>query len=284
MDKESIVKYLPILKHLGMTIGIGVLIVLIFFYLFLPSTTNHGETITVPNVVNQHVDDLEEILNTRSLRYEVNVDSGYSDAQEPLTVLDQFPKANAKVKENRKIYVTLNSSQPPLVKMPNLIDKSLKIAEITLQSFGLKSGKKEYKPDLAHNVVLEQRINGREVLEGEMIPKGTKIDLFIGDGYGNRFWKMSSLVNQSLSDTRVTLAGQGLELGSVNYVSDPIAYTSRTNALGETTIDTVTVSLNYVVRHTPRPDRTVRLGDVVDLWVYHPDSLAQENAQMMDDQ
>ncbi|MEQ9229556.1 MAG: PASTA domain-containing protein, partial [Cyclobacteriaceae bacterium] len=262
-------------------IGIAVIIVLVFFYIFLPLTTNHGETITVPSVVNQHVDDLDNILNTRSLRYEVNVDSGYSDTQEPFTVLDQFPKANSKVKENRKIYVTLNSSKPPLVKMPDLIDKSLKIAEITLQSFGLKSGKKEYKPDLALNVILEQRLNGREVLAGEMIPKGSKIDLTIGDGYGNRTWEMYSYINQSLSDTRVTIAGSGLELGNVNYVDDPISYIISKDQSGNTKIDTVTVSLGYVVRQLPRAGRTVRIGDAVDLWIYHPDSLAQENAQMM---
>ncbi len=282
MDLETLKGYLPALKHLGIAIGLAVIIVLVFFYIFLPLTTNHGETITVPSVVNQHVDDLENILTSRSLGYEVKVDSGYSDTQAPFTVLDQFPKANARVKENRKIYVTLNSSKPPLVKMPDLIDKSLKIAEITLQSFGLKSGSKEYKPDLALNVILEQRINGREVLPGEMIPKGSKIDLTIGDGYGNRTWEMYSYINQSLSDTKVTIAGSGLELGNVNYVDDPIGYVISKDDSGNTKIDTVTVSLGYVVRQLPRAGSTVRIGDAVDLWVYQPGLTVNENAQMMD--
>jgi len=86
MDKQSLKKLLPILKHLGITVGVGIIIIVIFFYWLLPFITNHGETITVPDIKGMHVDDLDDVLLERSLRYEVNRDSGYSADEEPLVV------------------------------------------------------------------------------------------------------------------------------------------------------------------------------------------------------
>lgn len=274
MNTEALKRVLPVMKHLLITVGAGVIIIIVFFNWYLPFTTNHGETITVPDIRNQHVDDLNDILLTRNLRFEVNVDSSYAPNQDPLTVIDQFPLPNAKVKENRKVYITLNALKPPLVKMPQLIDKSLKIAEITLQSYGLKSGNVEYKPDLGLNVVLEQWYNNREVLDGEMIPKGSSIDLFIGDGHGNRNFEMGDYVNRSFSDVRVALAGQGLKIGEINYVKN-----SGTAVLQEdSTYAIVNVSLGYVTKHEPSMGTVVKLRDVIDLWVFQPDSIANESS------
>lgn len=197
MQPEIVKRIKSVAKHLLITVGLGIFIVLVFFYLYLPATTNHGETITVPDVRNQQVTDLEDILVGRNLRYEVNIDSGYSPNQEPLTVLDQFPKANAKVKENRKIYVTLNSRKSPLVRMPDLIDKSLKIAQITLESLNLKLGRREYVPDDHLNAIIRQLLDGQDVLPDELIPKGSTIDLKVGNGRRDRYWEMYKYTEQS---------------------------------------------------------------------------------------
>lgn len=273
MDLAALKRLIPLVKHLTIAIGIGVLIIIIFFYWFLPFRTNHGETITVPDVTNQHLTNLDDVLVTRSLRYEVNADSSYNPDQAPLTVIDQFPKAGSKVKENRKIYVTLNAENPPLVKMPNLVDKSLKIAQITLNSYGLKAGKISYKADLALNVVLEQHYRSEPVEEGKLIPKGSTVDLFIGDGNGNRFLSVQNHVNQTLEDTRVALAGMGLKVGTITNVNSPIVMIQDDTSTYE-----ITVPIGNIVRQRPAPGVTVRLEDVVDLWIYQPmDSTSHEN-------
>ena len=89
--------------HIALMIAIGCVLLFGFFYLYLPMSTNHGETITVPDVKGIALKDLDSFLGDRDLRYEVTVDSGFSSTQEPLTVLKQFPLPNSKVKENRKI-------------------------------------------------------------------------------------------------------------------------------------------------------------------------------------
>lgn len=282
MDFEAIKTLKPVFKHLLITVGSGLLIILLFFYGFLPSTTNHGETITVPDVKNQRLEDLEDVLVSRNLRYTVNTDSGYAADQEPLTVIDQFPKANSKVKENRRVYVTLNARKPPLVKMPALIDKSLMISQITLQSFGLKLGKIEYRPDMAANVVLEQWYKGRPIAEGAMIPKGSNIDLYIGDGYGNRYWQMYDYVNQPYEDARVGIVGIGLTIGKIEYVDNPETYIQTVSASGDTITSVINVPIGNIVRQYPPAGRTVRLQDIVDLWIYQPYAAPQEET-ILDD-
>ena len=91
-----------VIKHLLILMVLVLASVLFFFYVYLPTTTNHGESITVPNLEGISVEDLNEFLLKRDLRFEIS-DSSYSYEYPPLTVLRQFPKPGAKVKEDRKI-------------------------------------------------------------------------------------------------------------------------------------------------------------------------------------
>lgn len=279
MQPETFERMKLLAKHLLFTLGFGVVIILILFFIYLPISTNHGETITVPDIKGQQLSDLEKILISRNLRYEVNTDSGYSAAKNPLTVLDQFPKANAKVKENRKIYVTLNARIPPLVRMPDLIDKSLKIAQMTIESFDLKVGTIEYVPDNALNAIIGCKFNGRPVLADERLPKGSVIDLIVGDGHGNRYWAMYKYTEQSFDDVKIALIGVGLKIGTVTYVPSAELVIKTVNGKGETVgAVVVNVSVGDVVEQQPVPGKIVKLQDVVDLWVYQPDSIARENS------
>ena len=84
--------------QLGIMAGILLILILFFFYGCLPSTTNHGKTITVPDVIGMHIDQLEEFISKRDLRYSVNEDSAYFHDKPSFTVLKQYPKAGSRVK------------------------------------------------------------------------------------------------------------------------------------------------------------------------------------------
>ena len=278
MPSETFTRTKALLKHLLVTAGSGIGLVLIFFHIYLPISTNHGETITVPDVRSQPYSELDNILISRNLRYEINVDSGYSAEQEPLTVLDQFPKSNAKVKENRKIYITLNARRAPLVKMPDLVDKSLKIAQITLASFDLRLGNTEYVPDNALNAVIDQLYKGEDILPGQLIPKGSTIDFKVGDGRGNRFWDMYKYTEQSLDEARIAIIGAGLKIGTITYVSDPMTV-SKAEFLEDDIVDAeIVASIGEIIRHVPAQGQRVKLLDLVDLWVYQPDSISNDSS------
>lgn len=259
--------------HLFTMIGIGIILVFLFFFVYLPITTHHGETITVPDVRGVVLEDLDEYLAQRDLRYEVTPDSGFSANLPPLSVLKQFPQPNSKVKENRKIYVTLNAEKPPLVRMPKLINGSVKNAQLVLKTYDLMLGEIQYVPDLALNYVLEQRMDGREVLEGEQISKGSKIDLIVGDGLGNQALESPNLINLELESAQFAIIGSGLKIGDIRYEKTGIAVIEKELEDGTLERTEVQVSPGTVFKQKPKAGRNMRLGQMVDLWIYAPDSL-----------
>src|SRR5690606_16179183 len=172
--------------HVLMIIRVLFVLLFVFFKVYLPNYTNHGETVTVPDLSGFHYQELEKYLNDRDLLLRVTPDSGFQADVPPLQVLKQNPKPGAKVKRDRKIYVTLNAANPPLITMPNLVNTPLKNAQEILSNYGLVRGEIIYVPDIGRNVVLEQKYRGRDIKEGMEIAKGSQIDFVVGDGLGNQ--------------------------------------------------------------------------------------------------
>jgi beta-lactam-binding protein with PASTA domain len=70
-----------------------------------------------------------------------------------------------------------------MVEMPNLVGRSsLRFAKIELESRGLVIGNLTYIPSAEKDAVLAQKIGNTEVKGGTQIPKGTTINLTLGDG------------------------------------------------------------------------------------------------------
>lgn len=241
------------LKRVGINllIMLGIIMVLLFtfFVIYLPKYTNHGESVTVPELEGLHFNELESFLNARDLRYEITLDSGFIAESSPLSVLKQNPKPGTKVKQNRKIYITLNAENAPLIKMPGLVNTQLKNAQEILANYGLIRGDIVYVPDIGINVVLEQKYRGRDIKEGFEIPKGSQIDLVVGDGLGNQSLSMPNLIGMDDSEAEFLILGSGLRLGNVNYVK------------------TDTVPKGTVVRQLPPEGINAKTGVRVDIWV-----------------
>jgi len=240
--------YKDILIHLGIIIASATVLILGFFYFYLPVKTNHGESITVPDLYGVHMEELNEYLVDRNLRYEITADSGFSTELPALTVLTQTPGAGQKVKENRKIYLSINAENPPNVKMPRLVDGSLKNAQMVLESYGLVLGEIIYEPHEFQNAVLEQLHKGEAIEQGEDIAKGSSIDLVIGNGLGSAF-PMPQLTEMKQDEAEFIIKGSGLRLGTVHtqVVEDEAA--------------------GYVIKQYPESGESVRTGSRIDIWV-----------------
>ena len=87
----KIKKFKYILKNLVLLTGSISLLVFIIFYLYFPIKTNHGDTISVPNLIGMDLDDVSSLLEDRDLRFEILEDSSYNSEYPPLTVLQQNP-------------------------------------------------------------------------------------------------------------------------------------------------------------------------------------------------
>ncbi len=262
------------LLHLLILLGGSALIVIIVFYVWLPVNTNHGETITVPDIQGMTVNELEDFLGKRNLRFEPTADSSYSPNHPPLAVLRQVPAPNTKVKENRKIYVTLNAEKPPKVRMPDLIDKSLKSAMMTLKSYDLNLGEIKYVPDEFFNVVIEVRSRGQIVLAGERIEKGSPIDITVGNGFGNTIFQSPNLIGLDKEEAEFVIIGSGLKVGKIRNTDKSLAGFNAVDSLGNDIIEYRDISPGTVQNQYPRAERRVKIGDPVDIWIYKPDSIS----------
>jgi beta-lactam-binding protein with PASTA domain len=250
-----------LLIHLGIMAGLTIAAALIFFNVYLPSTTNHGETVTVPDLEGLHEEEITDFLSKRNLKYEVTTDSGFTQEYRPLTVLTQYPLPGAKVKENRKIFLTLNAVNPPQVKMPQLIDGSIKNAALLLESYGLEVGQIKYVPDLAQNAVLEQNYEGEPIEAGTFIPKGAQIDLVVGDGLGNTTLEVPELDGLVLDEAEVVILGSGLKIGNILFRDPSLADRDPKDEMQQAQDRLV------IVKQSPASGKRIRIGEEVDIWL-----------------
>ena len=197
---------------------ITVVVLLITAFFSLRYYTKHGQGLNVPAVkglaYSQAVAKLEEL----GLRYEV--DSAYIMDMPPGTVIDQDPEAETFVKDNRTIYLTVNRATAPTVKFPDIQFKSFIEAQSIIGSFGLKVGDTVYKADVSRDVVLDVSFGGQPVKPGDIIPKGSRIDLLLGDGGGNEEVEIPNLLGFTKDEAAFSLRGSNLKLGEITYDGD----------------------------------------------------------------
>jgi eukaryotic-like serine/threonine-protein kinase len=147
----------------------------------LNSYTRHGEAIPVPEVKGLTIEEAAQKLKASKLNCTIS-DSVYLPDKKKGAVVEQNPPANFKVKSGRKVFLTINSFFPERVKMPDVVGVSLRQAKAVLETYGLKTGKLKYVPDIAKDNVLEQRFKGKKITESTVIEKGSSIDLVLGKG------------------------------------------------------------------------------------------------------
>ncbi len=221
------------------------LVLILLSFRYLKGFTDHNQSITVPELKELKLDQVEGILAPKKLKYVV-MDSSYSDQFAPGAVIDQSPLAGSKVKEKRKIYLTVNASNPPSVKFPKIVGNSRRQANIILESWGLKLGEEIFVPDPYEDLVLNVKMNGKQIKEGTLIPKGSVIDLVVGDGYGSKKVEVPDLVGLRLFEAIAVLQGIALNPGIIEpdetvkdeqtayvYYQDPSYDGSRSLKMGE---------------------------------------------------
>ena len=164
--------------HLALSIGITLALIIVAL-IFLNIYTRHGNEVEMPDFIGK--DSKSLVTDSLSADFIVVVsESVFDKTSKPGTVLKQNPNPKEKVKKGRKVYVTVASDQPPIVKMPQLQDVSLRQAEIMLKAKGLILGSVIYKPSPYENAVLEQLYRGRPIASGKDINMGEIITLVVG--------------------------------------------------------------------------------------------------------
>ena len=203
------------LKNLLRVLGIFLAIILVIFT-WLRIYTRHSQGVPVPDYFGMSVEQVEKISKDKKLQFAV-VDSVYVTSAKKGTILDQSPPPGFKVKKNRTIFLTMNAINLEKVMVPNVAGTSLREAKAVLEMRGLIVGRILYIPDIAMNYVLRQQIKGKEVPEGTLVPKGSKIDLVLGRGQSNQQVEVPSLVGMRLYEAEQKLINAYLNPGAIIY-------------------------------------------------------------------
>ncbi len=171
------------LKQLLYALIVLVVLCLIFLW-WLRMTTHHGEKIEVPDLSKLTLEEAAEVLDDVDLKYEIMDTTNYNPEFPYQTVIEQIPRAGKTVKEDRKIYLSINRSGYPMIEIPAVVGKTMRQAEPTLQAVGFEIGKISYRKYIAQDEVLEIRHKGQKLEAGQKLQKTSVIDVVLGDGKG----------------------------------------------------------------------------------------------------
>ena len=213
--------------------------------------TLHDKYIVLPDFYGVHVNDLDSVCKTLNLRYIV-IDSVFNREVERGIILEQDPVSGTKVKENRRIYFSINALKNKIILFPNIKDLSLRQAIRRLENLELVVGELEYKPDLAKNVVLNQKVNGIKIKVGQELFVGSKVDLVIGSGLSDKTTTTPNLIGLSLKNAQTEIKMASLNMGAIIF--------------DESVADSLE---SFVYKQSPKfnEKRQVKLGTSIDIYL-----------------
>ncbi len=169
------------LIQLGLALVVTVVLVILTLR-WLNHSTNHGEFVEVPDFAKMSVIDMRKAIEDAGLRYEVLDSANYNPDYPRFSIIEQDPKAGNKVKENRKIYFTVNPSGYKKVTVPNIIQVTQRNASSMLKAVGLDVQRVTYIDELGKDMVYQIKFKGKYIKPGDKLPKTSKIELVCGNG------------------------------------------------------------------------------------------------------
>ena len=238
-------------------IAVAIALILVLIFIILKSLevyTRHGQSNPVPDFSGMTPPEAQKVAQHHNLRIEI-VDSVFVDDVAPGGIVDQVPEPGHGVKQNRTVFVSINSTQPEMVTLPQLTDISFRQAQVLIENSGLKVGQINYRPSQFNNLVLEMQLNAKKLNPGQRVPKGSNIDLIIGRTQGNSFTPLPDLIGYTLPEAEQTITDAMLNSGVIIYDSSILTPTDSLEA--------------RIWRQTPNPKNTssVLLGSFIDLWL-----------------
>lgn len=242
---------------------IGATLVLILFVSWwLRCYTHHGQELTIKNYVGILHEDAREDAEDHSFQLIIE-DSLFMVGKAPGMIIAQNPVAGSKVKEERKIYVTITKQQAdmiPFASLPMMYGKEINvIRKILMQQYKIDCEilSEQYDPG-PPNVILEVIYNGDTLINARrkspkhaQIAKGSTIQFVISKDVSESV-EMPDLVCQPLSEADFLLKANRLTLGDLH--------------LDETVTNRQTA---YVIQQDPpySAGLIATKGDTISLWL-----------------
>lgn len=235
------------LKHLGLIVGLVVLIYLGIFK-FLDIITLHNRYILMPDYSGMTLEQIDSLPGSEVLEFVV-IDSIYDKTKPGGSVFMQDPLPHSKAKKGRKVYVTVVASTQEQISMPDLLDLSVRQAVTLLETYGLKAGRIIPKESRFVNAVLAQMYQGDTIHPDTLISRGASIDLIIGKGSKNI--PVPFVIGMKEKEAITTIQMTSLNIGKVIHYDDKDQDHSR------------------VYKQEPdfKPGNTLKSGERVSIWL-----------------
>ena len=247
----------------GIVCIVIVLIGLVFILLFTSKTT---QEVRVPDL--KGLTEKEACKKLEKSKLICTVETDYDAELDDGIVISSSPRSNAKVKENQKVTIIVNSNDNTFI-VEDFVGKNIEVASLELESYGvkvIKTPKKVTKEDnKEENTVINQSVEA-----GNRLKKNTSTSIIeleyavlvtvypdFTDGSYNR-----DLIDQFCTDNKITCTFKE-ELDN-NYKEGAIILQSR--GIGEevkagTTL-IITIATN--TKETPKPETTPTQDDTLD--------------------
>jgi len=222
--------------------------------LWLDIYSHHGDYIEVPDYSDMTIDELSKNINEKNLRYRI-IDSLYIPNKKRGVVINQNPQPGFFVKQNRKIFITINAIKPQIIKMPNLIGLSMRKAKSDAERHGLIIKELIYEEDIATNYVLDQLYDKSSIEPNVKIIKGSSISLVCGISPDKRTTNIPDLFNRSTKQAINNIHNSSLNIGKTTY--DNTIKTSKDSLLAK-------VWKQYPAFGTKRQ---LTLGSKINIWL-----------------
>lgn len=243
-------------NFIGITIFCGVCLFLLSMW--MKSYTNHNEEYEVHKYVGLEFEDAKQLAEDRSFSM-VIVDSIFLLGKKANVVLEQDPRAEAMVKENRTIYVTISKSDPDIKILPDLAGGNDDFYQYQrkLKRLGVstKIKNKKFRSRLAENTILEVWYKGKDVsgdlVDGVKVEMGSTIEFVVSERMSTTV-EVPDLRCKKFTEAEFIINNYNLNVGSV---IDDQSVTNRGSA--------------YILRQVPRytSGATMQVGEEVMLYL-----------------
>ncbi|NND32978.1 MAG: PASTA domain-containing protein [Saprospiraceae bacterium] len=256
-------------RNLGL-IALFLFGVLLAIMLWLRWYTHHGQSLVLPDYIGEDLAMATKDARKKSFQITV-IDSVFMVGKDGGVIIDQNPKGDSKVKQKRKIYVTVTKATPdkiPMGRLPVLYGKSYDRKKKELkQGFEINTrvvGRK-YDPGAPEHI-LEVIYDGQTIVSGDVL----RDDVLIEKG-GTLEMILSKDTGGSLSMPDLTCK-----------VYDEAVFLAQTLNLvvGDQTEDGTVANLDeaYVWKQAPEANTRVYTGDTIQIFLtqQRPDNCDEE--------
>lgn len=253
------------LFHLGAMALLGILL-LIAVSGWLNSYTHHDSAIQVPRLTDLTMEQAVPLLEELGLRYEI-VDSMHVSGKPAGVILEQKPNANARVKINRIVFITLNKAVEESMAVPYVKDFSQRQAIASLEGAGFVVKEIRFVPSEFRNLVIDLRYNGESVEAGTTLPVGTSLSLVVGQGRSGGKVRVPELTALPLDSVILIARQSSLNIGEVIYDVTPQ--------------NDQQASSYFVYRHEPVEGDYFPAGSRIKVWMTQDSNLLLKPEELL---